>query len=166
MKSTQQIINFIRPCDLIFKKRFMYKISILSFFVIFFGLTNYAQKIITTTLSAPKVIYNESGVKISSKEVNCFDAKRNENTVYQLLVFENETATKVNLKAKHELYYDNICVTCPNEEYNFSYEIEANEKLEGTCDVDSHPSVKIWDHQVNGLYKQVLTDYKLQVVRF
>ena len=50
----------------------------------------FSQKIITTVISAPKVIYNEAGLKISTKEGNCFDEKRNENMVYQMLILENE----------------------------------------------------------------------------
>lgn len=162
---TQQNFNCIRHQISKLNNVTMRNLSILSFLVLFINFSMFSQKIVTTVISPAKVIYNESGLKISTKEVNCFDDRRNENMVYQLLIFENLTDAKVNLKAKQELYYDNVCKTCPNDEYNFSYELDAKEKLQGSCDLDSHPSLKIWDHQVNGVYKEVLTDYKLQVVR-
>ena len=166
MKSTQQIFNFTRQLNLNLKNYTMRNLIVLSLTLLFSSMSAFSQKLITTVISPAKVIYNDGGITISAKEVNCFDPKRNENMVYQLLILENKSDAIINLKAKQELYYDNVCVTCPNDEYNFTYQLDPKEKLEGTCDLDSHESVKIWDHQVNGQYKQILTDYKLQVVRF
>ena len=166
MKTTQQIFNFMRLLDLNLNTYSMRTLSILSFFILFSGMSAFSQKMVTTVISAPKVIYNEAGLKISTKEVNCFDEKRNENMVYQMLILENETSTIINLKAKQELYYDNVCVTCTNDEYDFKYQLDPKEILEGTCDAGNVPSLKIWDHQTNGFYKEILTDLKLQVVRF
>jgi hypothetical protein len=166
MKSMQQIFNFTRQLNLNLKNYTMRNIIVLSLTILFSSMGAFSQKLITTVISPAKVIYNEAGVKISTKEVNCFDEKRNENMVYQMLILENETSAIINLKVKQELYYDNVCVTCPNDEYDFKYQLDPKEILEGTCDASNVPSLKIWDHQTNGFYKEVLTDFKLQVVRF
>jgi predicted DCC family thiol-disulfide oxidoreductase YuxK len=51
------------------------------------------------------------------------------------LIVENQNNTPVNLKIKHQLYYDGNCVTCDNEEYNFKYQLDAKEKV-GKSEID------------------------------
>ena len=143
----------------------MFKLLLFCVTIISLNFSLSAQKSIATNVSAPKVIYNEGGVKISTKEVNCINKLKNESINNLVLIVENQNNTPVNLKIKHQLYYDGNCVTCDNEEYNFKYQLDAKEKVEGACDAASNPEFVIFHHMNHGYIEQVLTDAQFQVVQ-
>ena len=143
----------------------MFKLILFCVAIITLNFSLSAQKSISTNVSTPKVIYNEGGVIISTKEVNCINKSKNESINNLVLIIENQNDKPVNLKIKHQLYYDGQCVTCDNEEYNFKYQIDAKGKAEGACDAGANPEFVIFHHMNNGHIKQILTDTQFQVVQ-
>lgn len=125
----------------------------------------FGQKITSTSLGSPEVIYQENGVTISSKLVECNNSSRNEIMNFKMLSIQNANNTPVSIKVKHEFYYDGECRTCPNDEYNFTYTLDANETKESNCYQDINPRLAVFSSMKDGYIKEKLTDIKLIVVR-
>lgn len=139
------------------------------FFSFAIGLTfcsiAFGQKITSTNVGNPKVLYNEGGVVISSQLVTCNDASRHEIMNFELLSIQNSNDSPVAIKMKEDIYYDGACRTCDNYEYNFTLNLEAKELKSGSCNRDGHPALSIFSSMNDGYIKEKLTDTKLQVVR-
>ncbi|HBW86898.1 MAG TPA: hypothetical protein DEF82_09210 [Crocinitomicaceae bacterium] len=135
-----------------------------SFVVISIASTSiFAQNIKSTPIGTPEILYNENGVTISSQMTECYNKDRKETMNFKLLSIVNNSTTPATLKVRCDSYYDGKCYTCENDEYTFTFNIAVNETKSGTC--DSNPSLQVFYSMKDGYIKEVLTDFKMNVVR-
>jgi hypothetical protein len=123
----------------------------------------FAQHIKSTPIGAPETLYNENGVTISAQMTECHNKDRNEIMNFKLLTITNNSSTAAALKVRWDSYYNDKCYTCENDEYTFTFNLEANESKSGTC--DANPSLQVFYSMKDGYIKEVLSDLKLNVVR-
>ncbi len=142
--------------------------------IAFFGLlatvsmTAFSQKIISTPIGNPEILYNENGVSISSQLTECNNESRNESMTFKLLSITNSNANPAALKIREDMYYDTDggnCRTCENPEYTFTFNLEQGETKAGNCYSDSNPALSIFVSMKDGYIKDVLSDFKMNVVR-
>jgi len=123
----------------------------------------FAQNMVSTPVGTPEVLYSENGVTITAQMTECNNKDRNEIMNYKLLTITNNNASAAGLKVREDMFYDNKCYTCENEEYTFTFNLEANESKFGTC--DANPALQVFYSMKDGYIKEVLTDLKLNIVR-
>ena len=125
----------------------------------------FGQKITATAIGTPEILYSENGVSISSQLTECNHEDRKEIMTFKILSIVNTTNEAVSLKVREDMYYDGQCRTCENDEYTFTFNLEANEKKSGTCYSDSNPALAVFQSMKDGYIKEVLSDLKLNIVR-
>lgn len=131
----------------------------------FLTLSAFAQNMIATPLGSPEVLYNENGVSLTSQMTTCNNTDRGETTTYKLLTLTNNTAAPATLKVRMDSYYDGKCYTCENDEYTFTFKLEANETKTGSCITTLNPALCVFHSMKDGYIKEVLSDLKLNIVR-
>lgn len=125
----------------------------------------FGQQINATKIGSPVSLYNENGVSVSAQLVECFNVQRNEKMNYKLLTITNQNQVPVSLKIREDMFYDGQCRTCENEEYTFLMELNANESKTGSCYSDGNPYLSVFESMKDGYIKEVLSDFKINVVR-
>lgn len=133
--------------------------------MMFFSFTFFSQKITTTVIGDPELIFQENGVTISSQLVECNNMTRKEIMNFKMITIQNTNETAVSLKIKQDIYYDGECRTCNNDEYNVTYILDAKDKITGNCYQDTNPTLSVFSSMKDGYQKSKLTDLKLQIVR-
>lgn len=80
--------------------------------------------------------YESSDILISySADVQCNYGDPLSNATYIFIKVTNKTSSPITLKYLMEVYYQGEgCVTCNNDEYNYSLKIPANGSVEAGCD--------------------------------
>ena len=145
----------------------MSRISIL--LVLFFiAIASFGQKITATSIGNPEVLYKENGVSITAQLTQCKNEERNEIMNFKLLTITNSNAAAATLKVREDMYYDTDggnCRTCDNPEYTFTFNLEAGETKAGNCYSDSNPALQVFTSMKDGYIKEVLSDFKMNVVR-
>jgi hypothetical protein len=145
----------------------MLRISLIGFLVII-SFTSFGQKITSTAVGTPEMLYNENGVSISAQLTECKNESRNEIMTYKILSVTNSNANPAALKVREDMYYDTDggnCRTCDNPEYTFTFNLEAGETKAGNCYSDSNPALAVFVSMKEGYYKEVLSDFKMNVIR-
>jgi hypothetical protein len=106
-------------------------------------------------------LITKHGVSISSKLQNCENAKNGTSKEYILLTVFNENPYPVQLSFKRNLWFDGKCNSCNSEstEHTVSVTIEANKKVEGSCDESS--GLRIFSRMLNLEKVAKLTNYEL-----
>jgi hypothetical protein len=142
----------------------MLRISILG---IIFSVSSaaFCQKITATAIGQPEVLYNENGVTISAQLTECKNESRGEIMNFKLLTVANTNAVAAAIKVREDMYYDGVCRTCENDEYTFTFNLEAGESKTGNCYSDSNPALAVFTSMQDGYIKEVLSDFKMNVVR-
>jgi hypothetical protein len=129
------------------------------------AVTGFSQKLIATPLGAPEVLYNVNGVTISAQMTECNNMERNEIMTYKILTLTNSNAVPATLKMRQDSYYNDKCYTCENDEYTFTFNLNANESKYGSCYGDANPALSVFHSMKDGYIKEVLTDLKMNIVR-
>ncbi len=145
----------------------MLRISLIGFLAII-SFTSFAQKIISTPIGTPEILYNENGVSISAQLTTCNNESRNEIMTFKILSITNSNANPAALKIREDMYYDTDggnCRTCENPEYTFTFNLEAGETKAGNCYGDSNPALAVFVSMKDGYIKDVLSDLKMNIVR-
>ena len=142
--------------------------------IAFFGflasisLTSLGQKMTSTAVGSPEVLYSENGVSITSQLTTCTNEERHETMTFKLLSITNSNGVAASLKVREDMYYDldgGNCRTCDNPEYTFTFNLEAGETKVGNCYGDSNPALAVFVSMKDGYIKEVLTDLKMNIVR-
>ncbi|NBN99395.1 MAG: hypothetical protein EBV19_09200 [Flavobacteriia bacterium] len=131
----------------------------------FIAVNGFSQKMISTPVGSPEVLYDENGVTISAQMTECNNTDRNEIMTYKILTLMNTNAVPATIKMRQDSYYDNKCYTCENDEYTFTFELAANESKSGGCYGDANPRLSVFHSMKDGYIKEVLTDLKMNIVR-
>lgn len=139
----------------------LFSLVSLSLFVV----TGFSQKMIATPVGSPEVLYNENGVSISAQMTECNNVDRNEIMTYKILTLTNSNAAPATIKMRQDSYYNDKCYTCENDEYTFTFSLNANESKYGSCYGDSNPALSVFYSMKDGYIKEVLTDLKMNIVR-
>jgi hypothetical protein len=87
---------------------------------------------------------------------------------YKILSVTNSNANPAALKVREDMYYDTDggnCRTCDNPEYTFTFNLEAGETKAGNCYSDSNPALAVFVSMKEGYIKEVLSDFKMNVIR-
>jgi len=145
----------------------MLRISLIGLLAII-SFTSFAQKIISTPMGTPEILYNENGVSISAQLTECNNESRNEIMTFKILSITNSNANPAALKIREDMYYDTDggnCRTCENPEYTFTFNLEAGETKAGNCYGDTNPALAVFVSMKDGYIKEVLTDLKMNIVR-
>lgn len=130
-----------------------------------FAVTGFSQKMISTPVGTPEVLYNENGVTISAQMTECNNVDRNEIMTYKILTLTNSNAAPATIKMRQDSYYNDKCYTCENDEYTFTFSLNANESKYGSCYGDANPALSVFHSMKDGYIKEVLTDLKMNIVR-
>lgn len=142
--------------------------------IAFFGLiasislTSFGQKMTSTAVGSPEVLYSENGVSITAQLTTCTNEDRHETMTFKLLSITNSNAVAASLKVREDMYYDldnGNCRTCDNPEYTFTFNLEAGETKAGNCYGDSNPALSVFVSMKDGYIKEVLSDLKMNIVR-
>ena len=142
--------------------------------IAFFGLiasislTSFGQKMTSTAVGSPEVLYSENGVSITAQLTTCTNEDRHETMTFKLLSITNSNAVAASLKVREDMYYDldnGNCRTCDNPEYTFTFNLEAGETKAGNCYGDSNPALAVFISMKDGYIKEVLSDLKMNIVR-
>ena len=145
----------------------MLRISLIGLLAII-SFTSFAQKIISTPMGTPEILYNENGVSIIAQLTECKNESRNEIMTFKILSITNSNAQPAALKVREDMYYDTDggnCRTCENPEYTFTFNLEAGETKAGNCYGDTNPALAVFVSMKDGYIKEVLTDLKMNIVR-
>jgi hypothetical protein len=129
---------------------------------------SFGQKITATSIGNPEVLYKENGVSITAQLTECKNEERNEIMHFKILTMTNSNTAPAALKVREDMYYDTDngqCRTCDNPEYTFNFNLEAGEVKSGNCYSDSNPALAVFVSMKDGHYKEVLSDFKMNVVR-
>jgi hypothetical protein len=82
-----------------------------------------------------------------------------------MLKIENNTNYKKRVSWNNELWYNDECVNC-NENSNEEYRdiiIEANNIIEGSCDINTNSTLKIFSKFLNYSFEDwILSDFHLK----
>ena len=125
----------------------------------------FSQKVISKNIGTAEILYQENGVTITSQLTECNNTERGEIMQFKLLAISNSNNAPVALKVREDMFYDNKCYTCENEEYTHTFNLEANEAKVGTCYGDTNPLLAVFHSMKDGYIKEVLSDFKINVVR-
>lgn len=137
-----------------------------SFFLLMLASSSFfSQKVVATVIGEPELIFQENGITISSKLVECNNLTKKEVMNFKMICIQNTNESQASVKIKHNIYYDGECRTCNNDEYNVTYIVDAKTILEGTCMQDTNPTLSIFSSMKDGYIKEKLSDVQLQIVR-
>ena len=125
----------------------------------------FSQKVISKNIGTAEILYQENGVTITSQLTECNNTERGEIMQFKLLAISNSNNAAVALKVRQDMFYDNKCYTCENEEYTHTFNLEANESKSGTCFGEANPLLAVFHSMKDGYIKEVLSDFKMNVVR-
>ncbi|MFM7595207.1 MAG: hypothetical protein ACKO4Y_03415 [Flavobacteriales bacterium] len=145
----------------------MLRISLIGFLAAI-SFCSFGQKILSTPIGSPEILFSENGVSISAQLTECNNESRNELMTYKILSITNSNAAPAALKIREDMYYDldgGNCRTCENPEYTFTFNLEAGETKAGNCYSDSHPALAVFVSMKDGYIKEVLSDLKMNIVR-
>ncbi|NBO59816.1 MAG: hypothetical protein EBU82_02460 [Flavobacteriia bacterium] len=129
------------------------------------AVAGFSQNMIATPVGSPEVLYNENGVTISAQMTECNNTERNEIMTYKILTLTNSNAVPATIKMRQDSYYNDKCYTCENEEYTFTFSLNASESKYGSCYGDANPALSVFHSMKDGYIKEVLTDLKMNIVR-
>lgn len=145
----------------------MLRISLIGFLATI-SFCSFGQKILSTPIGSPEILYSENGVSISAQLTECNNESRNELMTLKILSITNSNAAPAALKIREDMYYDldgGNCRTCENPEYTFTFNLEAGETKAGNCYGDSNPALAVFVSMKDGYIKEVLSDLKMNIVR-
>lgn len=125
----------------------------------------FSQKVISKNIGTAETLYQENGVSITAQLTECNNTERGEIMQFKLLTISNSNNAAVALKVREDMFYDNKCYTCENEEYTHTFNLEANESKSGTCFGEANPLLAVFHSMKDGYIKEVLSDFKMNVVR-
>lgn len=125
----------------------------------------FSQKVISKNIGTAEILYQENGVTITSQLTECNNTERGEIMQFKLLTISNSNNAPVALKVREDMFYDNKCYTCENDEYTHTFNLEANESKAGSCYGESNPLLAVFHSMKDGYIKEVLSDFKMNVVR-
>lgn len=115
--------------------------------------------------SSPWSFYNEKeGVKIEYRQSDCHIDNSFHQSWY-LIRLTNSNASSVYINYDMDLYYNEVCKTCNKNEYKYGQKLAANEMIEGRCDFETFPNLKIFIKFLDIKNKQILTDFKLSNIK-
>ena len=87
----------------------------------------------------------KDGVFVSSTTSNC-SMSMGYDTQRKILKFENTNNHPVILTWDLHLWFDGTCKTCndPNGEYSFTLQLDANETISGSCDLNAESKLQFF----------------------
>lgn len=109
-------------------------------------------------------VYTSNKISITATKTGCNDIKNGTHKEYVFLTFQNKTSNTVEVTFLTEVYYDNKCYSCNNEE-EFTQKIilKPNEVISGSCDNKS-VSNSIFSKMLDGVSNSKLTNYSIKNV--
>ncbi len=110
--------------------------------------------------------YSANGVTINVTSTNCINQKEGTAIQYLYIEINNLTASKIKLSFKKEVWYNNVCQNCNNNdvEFNTTIIIPAKSKVVGNCD-DKDTSLRIFSKMLNLDGVRKLTKYELKNIK-
>ena len=107
-----------------------------------------------------KVFKEADDVKIEYKYSDCHI----DNAFHQewvLLRVSNLSSKAVSVTYNMDLYYNDKCTTCNQDEYKYTFSLQPNEVKEGICAFETPPQFKVFVKFLDLKNRSVLTDFKL-----
>ena len=89
-------------------------------------------------------IYEQNGIKIIANLQKCNDPAIGMEKDYIFLTIENTNSELVKVSLDQQLYFNNQCRTCLNDEYHFSFLLTSNETIVSSCTLQKIPGLKIF----------------------
>lgn len=109
-------------------------------------------------------VFTNGKISIKATNIGCNDVKNGINKEYVFLTFQNKTANTLQVSFLTEVYYDNTCYSCNNEEeFTQTIELKPNEIITGDCSNKS-VSNSIFFKMLDGTSKTTLTSYAIKNV--
>jgi len=105
------------------------------------------------------------GVNIYYKYIEC-DYNRGIDQEFTVLKMENSTAEKISLNYWVELFYNNACKTCGEEEYLFHVDLEAGAFVEANCTLETNHHLRFFSKFIDFENVDQLTSFKLTKLFF
>ena len=115
----------------------------------------------TQSTDFDKVIFVNDEIQIRSNFKNCNDPSEGLDRDYVILTIRNYKNYDVYVEFDEELYYDQKCKTCDNNEYHFTYRLGPKEVISGKCHFDSIAGLRIFHGMPEKWLKEKLSDFKL-----
>jgi len=115
----------------------------------------------TQSTDFDKVIFVNDEIQIRSNFKNCNDPSEGLDRDYVILTIQNYKNYDVYVEFDEELYYDQKCKTCDNNEYHFTYRLGPKEVISGKCHFDSIAGLRIFHGMPEKWLKEKLSDFKL-----
>ena len=106
-----------------------------------------------------------SGLQIFSQEIGCHDTHNGIHEQYIAFQFVNSTIETIEVSWQQELWYNDICITCnkpATSENSYHLIINPGESIEGNCEMNSNPGLKIFTHFIGTSKGSKLTKYEFK----
>ena len=133
----------------------------LSVFIFFSFISPSLVSQTTQSTDFDKVIFVNDEIQIRSNFKNCNDPSEGLDRDYVILTIQNYKNYDVYVEFDEELYYDQKCKTCDNNEYHFTYRLGPKEVISGKCHFDSIAGLRIFHGMPEKWLKEKLSDFKL-----
>ena len=136
----------------------------MKFFSVFIFISFISPSLVSQTTQSTdfdKVIFENDEIQIRSNFKNCNDPSEGLDRDYVILTIRNYKNYDVYVEFDEELYYDQKCKTCDNNEYHFTYRLGPKEVISGKCHFDSIAGLRIFHGMPEKWLKEKLSDFKL-----
>ena len=122
--------------------------------------TNHVATVDIVTANWITYIDNQQ-VKIEYKRADC-DLNSGLDQQYFFLKISNKTQNEINLAWEMDLFYNDDCKTCGMGEYQWTYELDSMQIVEGECTMDADKRLRLFSKFIDANYTNtsVLTGFK------
>lgn len=120
-------------------------LTIMAFMCIGFGVHAQGSKDWT-------LMHSINGVEIYSKEVVCNPVGNDIQAEMIILKAVNKTGNTKTISWQYEISYDGKCLTCNNEEYLITFQLDGYKSITGDCHLEEgKPTLSIHKRYVNNI---------------
>jgi hypothetical protein len=119
------------------------------------------QSIENLGLTYDEIVFENDEIQIRSYFKKCDDPSVGLERDYIILTIQNYKNYDLYVEFDQELYYDQKCKTCDNNEYHFTYRLGPKEVISGKCHFDSIAGLRIFHGMPEKWLKEKLSDFKL-----
>ncbi|MCX7862746.1 MAG: hypothetical protein N2449_07100 [Bacteroidales bacterium] len=111
-----------------------------------------------------KLIYNDQGIQIFAKEIECHDNQNGIHQAFYALQFVNTTSENITISWNIDYWMNGACVTCSkpkNAENTYTLQLSPGQSYEGNCERNSIRGTKIYIRELYNSKSAALSKFEL-----